>query len=286
MATTGQTDINTSKTLHKGNSALQSGNGLVATIAQKTLRRPPASAQSRSGLDDVASPKTLRKPCTSKQSRSGLVHLNYNNLLLLFVLGSVIGLIAEDVYHLVVFREFQSRAGLVWGPFSPLYGVGAVVLTVALNRLWRYPGPIIFGVSALAGSVVEFACSWWMEHSFGAIAWDYSDSFLNIEGRVNFMFACFWGTLGYLWVRFVMPAMDRGFSRIRWKQPAQRIGTFALTIFLLLNITLTVQAFDREGQRAQGVPAATNYERFFDETFSSEWMASRFENLSIHGTDN
>lgn len=43
-----------------------------------------------------------------------------------FVICSVAGLALEEAYHLVVFHEVQSRAGLLFGPFSPVYGVGDV----------------------------------------------------------------------------------------------------------------------------------------------------------------
>ena len=224
-----------------------------------------------------------KRTSTPDSSKAGLITLNYNNLLLLFVIGSVAGLAIEVLYHFALYGEYQSRAGLVWGPFSPLYGVGAILLTLALNWLCHHPGPVLFVVSALTGSIVEFICSWWMETCFGAIAWDYSGTFLNIDGRVNLFFACMWGALGLLWARFVMPTIHSRFSGIDWKQPALKASTLIVTLFLLINITFTVQAFDRESERALGLPASSNHEQFLDENFSTEWMATRFENMSIYG---
>ena len=54
------------------------------------------------------------------------------NCFIIFLISSILGLLLETVYTLVVFGVFESRAGLVWGPFSPLYGCGAVLLTALL----------------------------------------------------------------------------------------------------------------------------------------------------------
>lgn len=96
--------------------------------------------------------------------------LNLPLLFWLFVVGSIAGLAIETVYHAVVFGGYESRAGLVWGPFSPIYGTGAVALTIMANRFTRVNAVAVFLVSALVGSGVEFATSWLMEVLFGAVA--------------------------------------------------------------------------------------------------------------------
>ena len=45
------------------------------------------------------------------------------------MVASVLGLIMEEVVHFlfVVPGQWQDRAGLLFGPFSPIYGCGAVL---------------------------------------------------------------------------------------------------------------------------------------------------------------
>lgn len=219
----------------------------------------------------------------SIEMSKNLIDLTFNKLLLLFVVGSILGLVLEVIFHALVFGGYESRAGLVWGPFSPLYGVGAVALTVLLNRMWRHPAVIIFLVAMVVGSLVEFACSLWMELSFGAIAWDYSNTFGNIQGRVNLMFGCIWGILGLAWVRLVMPLMDRGFNLINWKSSIVQVSSVLLTVFIAVNVVVTVHALDRESARASGIPATNQIDQLLDEHFPSSWMQSHFENMSIYG---
>lgn len=42
--------------------------------------------------------------------------------IIIFLIASVLGLVLETVYTFVMFGVVESRVGLVWGPFSPLYG--------------------------------------------------------------------------------------------------------------------------------------------------------------------
>ena len=49
----------------------------------------------------------------------------------------------------------QHRYGMVWGPFSPLYGIGAVLLTVCLWKIRKRPLWVIFLLSMVIGSVLE-----------------------------------------------------------------------------------------------------------------------------------
>lgn len=256
-------------------------------IASNSMLFSSASAASYadpySGFVAQSSGNQTSTATKSDPKPKGLIDLTFSKLLLLFVVGSVIGLILEVIFHAIVFGGYESRAGLVWGPFSPLYGAGAVALTVLLNRMWRHPGIIIFLVAMVVGSAIEFATSLWMELSFGAIAWDYSDTFGNIQGRVNLMFGCMWGILGLAWVRLVMPLMKRGFDLIDWKSAITRTSSVALTLFLSINIVVTVQALDRESARANGVPAASQIDQFYDEHFPSSFMQTHFENMSIYG---
>ena len=73
------------------------------------------------------------------ETGEGYIKLNYFNLFWVFFVCCVLGLIAEDIWHMTVDDPgvYQNRAGMLFGPFSPIYGFGAVLMTMVLNRFYK-----------------------------------------------------------------------------------------------------------------------------------------------------
>ena len=207
--------------------------------------------------------------------------LNYALLFWLFFIGSILGLGLETIYHLVVFGGWESRAGLVWGPFSPIYGSGACILTLLLNRYYYKHDLIIFLISMAIGSVIEYCTSFGMEVLWNAVAWDYSGTFGSINGRTNFMFGMMWGLLGLFWVRILFPVLKKGFSLIDLKKAATVSLTWIMSLFMLFNIVVSCLALERQSERLDNIPAHTRIDQLIDKHFPNEWMEKRFENMTV-----
>lgn len=73
------------------------------------------------------------------ETGEGYIKLNYFNLFWVFFVCCVLGLILEDIWHMTVDDPgvYQNRAGMLFGPFSPIYGFGAVLMTMVLNRFYK-----------------------------------------------------------------------------------------------------------------------------------------------------
>lgn len=262
--------------------------GVSSQSSASSTNKPEHKDASPSSHDHSApAPGILRE--IGKEAREqvrpnqGYLHLDYFTIFWLFVGGSVFGLVVETVFHAIVYGGFESRAGLVWGPFSPIYGVGAVVLTVSLNRFYHSHNLIIFLIAMVVGSVIEYSTSWLMEVLWGAIAWDYTGTFGSINGRTNFAFGVMWGLLGLVWVRMALPFIRRVFAHVDAKTLVSRVITAVLTVFLVVDVGLTVLALDREGQRAVGIPATTWEQQFLDEYFPDSFLQARMQNMSVYG---
>ena len=213
----------------------------------------------------------------------GLLDLSYWQILWLFVIGSIVGLGLEVVFHAIVYGGYESRAGLVWGPFSPIYGVGAALLTIVLNRFWHNHNVVIFTVAMIVGSAIEYVTSWGMEVFFGAVAWNYDGTFGSINGRTNFVFGVMWGMLGLVWVRSALPFFKRAFATVNVETMGMKAVGVVLTVFLVIDAAVTIGALGRESERAVGIPAENAMQAFFDEHFPSSWMQERFHNMTVFG---
>ena len=212
----------------------------------------------------------------------GYIALNFFNVFWIFVVCSVLGLVIEVVYHFIVVvpGEYQDRAGMLFGPFSPIYGVGAVLMTMALNRFHDKPVPVIFLVSAVIGGAFEFFVSWFMEMAFGAVAWDYTGTFLSIDGRTNGMFMAMWGMLGVLWIKALLPKMLDIVNLIPWK--LRYTVTAVCTVLMLANAIMTLQSLDCWYERLSGHEPETPVEEFYATYFDDDFMANRFESMTIN----
>ena len=111
-------------------------------------------------------------------------------------------------------------------------------MTMALNRFHDKPVPVIFLVSAVIGGAFEFFVSWFMETAFGAVAWDYTGTFLSIDGRTNGMFMAMWGMLGVLWIKALLPKMLDVVNLIPWK--LRYTVTAIATALMLVNAIMTL----------------------------------------------
>ncbi len=211
----------------------------------------------------------------------GYITLNFFNLFWIFVVCSFLGLIIETVYHIAVVEPgvYQDRAGLLFGPFSPIYGVGGALMTMALNRFHKAPLLVVFLVSAVIGGAFEFAVSWFMQFAFGIVAWDYTGTFLSIGGRTNGMFMCMWGVLGLFWIKLCLPWMLSLVNRIPWNW--RYTLTTVCAALMVVDCAMTLMSLDRWYQRQTDVAPDNAISQFIDDHFDDDYMANRFQSMSM-----
>lgn len=205
--------------------------------------------------------------------------LNFYKLILLVFIGSFAGVVVEMLWCLLTNGYLESRAGLVYGPFNLLYGVGAVTLSVCLFRYRNRSSGFSFAGGMIVGSVVEYVCSWGQELLFGSTSWDYSNLPFNLNGRICLLYSVFWGILGVLWMKNLYPRLARWILKL-----PNRLGkafTVAMAVFLGVNGVVTLLAVDRWSERIAGEPAVTAADRLFDEHFPDARMERVFANMEF-----
>lgn len=159
--------------------------------------------------------------------------------LLLFYLASIGGWIWEAVVfwishgfsyslpYLVI-----SYRGVLHGTWAPIYGVGFILLVLLWNVLRKRKIPFYVG-SIISCAAVEYGTAWILEELFHAKWWDYSNAFLNLNGKICFVSVVGFGIVGAAAVIQFMPVFQKAVNQI----PAKilRITCIILSAFFLLD---------------------------------------------------
>lgn len=204
--------------------------------------------------------------------------LCFDKLFWVFLISSVLGALIEMVFCRVTGGVWMNRSSLLYGPFSVVWGLGAVVLTVVLQRMEDKPDRIIFLGGCILGGVYEYLCSVFTEYVFGTVFWDYSNMPLNLGGRINLLYCIFWGLLAVLWLRVLYPPMDRFIEK--WPVLAGKVLTWTLALLMLCNAALTCGAMLRYTER-QTNPQTGAVGALLDERYPDDFMETRWPNMMI-----
>ena len=259
-------------------------------IAADRARR--RSARHRGDLA-YASMRTVPKPAFSTEQLRALRQVRAEvrsdfldhltpgpyHYVIIFLIASVAGLVLEMAFMYVTAGRTELRVGLVWGPFSPLYGFGAVLLTMVLWNFRDASAPHVFLASAVLGGGLEQATGMLMQDIVHAQSWTYIHLPDHITQWVAWRFLAMWGLIGLVWCRLIMPE-----ALFRIGEPttrAQVVIVSVLTVFLVVDMLATVYCFYRKTQRDAGLPARNAIDAYVDRHFDDRFIAGRFQNLVI-----
>lgn len=130
-----------------------------------------------------------------------------NKYILYFFIYSCIGWILETIYAFIVLGHFDNR-GFLLGPLCPIYGFGMLILIICLSN-YKGNNLKLFFVAAVVLTYFEYVAGFVLEVIFDLKWWDYTNDFLNINGRVCLPFALAWGVIAILVVNYIHPFTEK-----------------------------------------------------------------------------
>ena len=157
-----------------------------------------------------------------------------------FIIYSVIGYIIETLFGMVTKGVWESRQSFLYGPFCAIYGLGAVVMILALKYFNKNYNTLFIG-GFIVGSIVEYIVSWYGDVFLNVKWWDYSDMPLNINGRICVFFSLFWGFLAIYLMAYANPRVDRLINKIKGKFALKKLKviTMIIIVFMFVDCVLT-----------------------------------------------
>ena len=145
---------------------------------------------------------------------------------LFFWVYAVIGWIYEVFLETVVYRWGFSNRGVLFGPWLPVYGFGAVTFLVLWYRLIKGKPmkrkllmlPVIFCLTMATATLIELITSYLCEWIIGSWPWQtYADYAINFQARIALSPSIRFGIGGVVFLYVIQPALDILASKLKTK---------------------------------------------------------------------
>jgi uncharacterized membrane protein len=170
------------------------------------------------------------------------------DLILFFVIYSFIGWVMETTFASVSQMKFINRGFLV-GPFVPIYGFGAILIT--LSSKWIYFSSESYIMQLLINilfytvlvTALEFITGFTLEKIFHTKWWDYSDNVLNLKGYICLKYSLLWGMLAFLLIQIVHPIIEQ-FIYLIPVSTKKYIVVFFVVYFIFDTLVSVISALD------------------------------------------
>ncbi|MDD3304127.1 MAG: putative ABC transporter permease [Clostridia bacterium] len=214
-----------------------------------------------------------------KKEKSFATGLNFYKLFWIFYIGCFFGVVVETIWCIVTNGYFESRTALILEPLNPVYGIGAVLISVCFVRMTGWKNIFIYIGSFVVGGAFEWLCSFFQEMVFGTVSWYYGKDTLGIFERTSLVYCIFWGFLGILWVRLIYPFMSKMIEKIPNK--VGKTLTWILIFIVSFDILFTSGAALRQKERRAGKEPNNIIEQFYDEKLNDEVLKKYYPNMTV-----
>lgn len=215
-------------------------------------------------------------------------------ILIHFIIYSIVGFFLETIYAIFTKGVLESRKSFLYGPFCIVYGIGAIVLIMLLEK-HKKNNIKLFAYGAIYGAIVEYFTSYIAECFLHVKWWDYSGAFLNVHGRTCLYYAVCWGILSIPLIKYINPAIDNLIEKLFDKKyyKVLKVLTSCTIVFMFFNGIISCYAIDSFLTRVSneydlnisGIDYESNIQ-FENKLFSNEKMMMTYPNLLVVNDNN
>jgi len=185
---------------------------------------------------------SLKKPFTLKNHFDKEKEEIYE-ILFCFIACGIIGWAFETIIVLVQLGRITDRGILfishindfpfVWGlPFIMIYGIGGAILIWCFKPLAHKP-ILLFFSSIIIMTSFEYLTAVFCEVVLKQKLWDYSEHFMNFQGRICLSSSINWGILSILAVKVLGPFFLKIYNKIKAREILHAIIVFTVIYILI-----------------------------------------------------
>jgi uncharacterized membrane protein len=157
-----------------------------------------------------------------------------------FLIYSFLGALIETLFRLVTEHHLYGIHGFLHLPIFPIYGIGALLIIFVLRNHVHHIVPLFFA-GAILTTILEYIAHWLIELVFHEKIWDYSNTFLNIDGRVSLVSSIGFGLAAVALVYFIHPWLEKLFNKI----PNRINVIIAIVVLLGVSTDIVVSVVER-----------------------------------------
>lgn len=144
----------------------------------------------------------------------------------------------ESVFRSICEKKIINT-GFLKGTFCPIYGIGATIMLLFLDRFENKP-VLLFCIAIIILTAWEYIVGVLLEKIFQTKYWDYSNHKINFQGRICLTNSICWGILGVLFVKYIHPFIQGIIGKIDINL-LNYIMAILFTIFLVDMITSIIR---------------------------------------------
>ena len=146
-------------------------------------------------------------------------------LFLCFWMYAILGWCYEVFLEVVVYKWGFTNRGVLFGPYCPVYGFGAILIISIFGRFVTGKSlktkllliPVMFVGVFLLTSFVELITSYLCEWFMGSWPWDYTMFKYTLDDRVALVTSTVFGVGGLFFLYILQPCVDKLISKFKEK---------------------------------------------------------------------
>ncbi len=160
---------------------------------------------------------------------------------LIFMMYAIIGWIYEVFLEVVVYRWGFTNRGVMFGPYCPVYGFGALLFIFTVYKLLKNKStkqkllliPVVFLLCMLEATLLELITSYICELTSGSWPWQtYKDYKINFQGRIALSPSIRFGIGGVVFLYILQPLFEKLLNNIP-KKALNIIFYIILVLFII-----------------------------------------------------
>ena len=195
----------------------------------------------------------------------------------IFMIGSSLGFICETLWCIIKNKKIESRKGLIYGHYIPIYGITGVLMTFFIETFDVKNKVMLFLITFAISSLVEYLSSYFQEKVFKTVSWDYSDMKYSVNGRINLIYSFMWGFLGIVWYQLYPILLNTILIFLRNFDMLMET-TLIWGFYMSYNIIISAMASYRQRNRREGKIANNVLDNWLDKKYNDQVLAKIYVN--------